>query len=263
MKLFFREYGKGNSIIIAHGLFGMSDNWIPVAKILSDTFKVFLLDLRNHGQSPNSDIHTYESISKDIIEFMNNNEIYKSHFIGHSMGGKSILQFAKNHPEKILSMTIVDISPKEYIPSEKFFKKALNHKLLLEELQKINLSGLKNRKELTEYLQNKFVNYFQLQLILKNIKTENKKFVWKINIDALYNHLNEMRDEIKPTAEMQKIKTQFIFGGNSPYFNKEDRIYIKENLPQAEIKIIPGTGHMIHIEKQQDFIKVISFFINS
>ena len=179
------------------------------------------------------------------------------------MGGKTVLKLAKNHPEKILSMTIVDISPKKYILSDNFFKKTLNHKLLLEELRKVNLSGLKNRKELTEYLQNKFVNYFQLQLILKNIKTENKKFVWKINIDALYNHLNEIRDEIKPTIEMQKIKTQFIFGGNSPYFNKEDRIYIKENLPQAEIKIIPNAGHLVHIEKQQDFIKVFSYFINS
>ena len=95
MKLFFREYGNGIPIIIAHGLFGMSDNWISVAKILSDTFKVYLLDLRNHGQSPHSDIHTYESISKDIIEFMNKNEIERSHFIGHSMGGKTVLQFAK------------------------------------------------------------------------------------------------------------------------------------------------------------------------
>ena len=263
MKLFFREYGKGNPIIIAHGLFGMSDNWISVAKILSGIFKVYLLDLRNHGQSPNSDIHTYEALSNDIFEFLNNKKIDKAHFIGHSMGGKTVLQFAKNHPEKILSMTIVDISPKEHIPSEKFFKKALNHKLLLEELQKINLSGLKNRKELSEYLQNKFVNYFQLQLILKNIKTENKKFVWKININALYNHLNEIRSEIKPSAEMQKIKTQFIFGGNSPHFSKEDRIYIKENLSQAEIKIIPGAGHLVHIEKQQDFIKIISHFTNS
>ncbi|MCD6556723.1 MAG: alpha/beta fold hydrolase [Bacteroidales bacterium] len=263
MKLFFREYGNGIPIIIAHGLFGMSDNWIPVAKILSEQFKVYLLDLRNHGLSPNSDIHTYESLSNDIFEFLSNNEIDKAHFIGHSMGGKTILQFAKNHPEKNLSMTIVDISPKEYIPSETFFKKALNHKLLLEELQKINLDSFKNRKEFTEYLQNKFTNYFQLQLILKNIKTENKKFVWKINIDALYNHLNEMRNKIKPTEKMQKIKTQFIFGENSPYFNKEDRIYIKENLPQAEIKIIPNAGHLVHIEKQQEFIKVISLFINS
>ena len=263
MKLFFREYGNGIPIIIAHGLFGMSDNWISVAKILSEGFKVYLLDSRNHGQSPHSKIHTYEALSKDIFEFLNNKKIDKAHFIGHSMGGKTVLQFAKNHPGKILSMTIVDISPKKYILSDNFFKKTLNHKLLLEELRKVNLSGLKNRKELTEYLQNKFVNYFQLQLILKNIKTENKKFVWKINIDALYNHLNEIRDEIKPTIEMQKIKTQFIFGGNSPYSNQEDRIYIKENLPQAEIKIIPNAGHLVHIEKQQDFIKVFSYFINS
>ncbi len=263
MKLFFREYGRGEPLIIVHGLFGMSDNWISVAKKLASDFKVYLPDMRNHGQSPHSQIHTYKAIGEDIVEFMTDNNINKAHFVGHSMGGKTVLQFAKNHFGKILSMTIVDISPKAYFPSEAFLMQAVNHKLLLEKIRKINLNSFKNRKELTDYLQNKFVNYFQLQLILKNIKTENKKFVWKINTDALYNHLTEMRREVKPTAEMQQIKTLFIFGANSPYFSNEDQIYINENLPQAEIKIIDDAGHLIHIEKQQAFIKVISHFLNS
>jgi pimeloyl-ACP methyl ester carboxylesterase len=34
MKLFFREYGQGKPMIILHGLFGSSDNWLTQAKIV-------------------------------------------------------------------------------------------------------------------------------------------------------------------------------------------------------------------------------------
>ena len=67
MKLFFREYGKGNPIIILHGLFGMSDNWMTMAKRLSDySHRVIVPDLRNHGQSPHAEAWDYETMAKDM-----------------------------------------------------------------------------------------------------------------------------------------------------------------------------------------------------
>ncbi|MEA3317665.1 MAG: alpha/beta fold hydrolase, partial [Bacteroidota bacterium] len=59
MKLFYRKYGEGEPIIILHGLYGSSDNWIPIAKSLSDKFEIYLLDQRNHGRSPHSNNHNY------------------------------------------------------------------------------------------------------------------------------------------------------------------------------------------------------------
>ncbi|HRI80187.1 MAG TPA: alpha/beta fold hydrolase, partial [Cyclobacteriaceae bacterium] len=54
MKLFFRQSGEGPPLIILHGLFGSSDNWYTLAKSFSQHFTVFLIDQRNHGQSPHS-----------------------------------------------------------------------------------------------------------------------------------------------------------------------------------------------------------------
>ncbi|TFG88434.1 MAG: alpha/beta fold hydrolase, partial [Candidatus Atribacteria bacterium] len=54
MKLFCRKYGSGPPLIILHGLYGSSDNWVSVARSISDRFTVYLPDQRNHGQSPHS-----------------------------------------------------------------------------------------------------------------------------------------------------------------------------------------------------------------
>lgn len=260
MKLFYREYGAGKPLIIAHGLFGMSDNWIPIAKKLAEKFKVYILDMRNHGKSPHSEIHTYEAMSKDIYEFIEDKKIEQATFIGHSMGGKAVLQFAENHPSNVREMIIVDISPKEYIPSENFFKKALNHKLLLENLMKIKLQDFNTRKKLSKFLETEIKNYFLIQLILKNIKKEKEGFQWKINLNTIYFHLDAMRKEIKLSKNVKMIKTLFLFGGNSPYFRKEDKIFIKEHFINYEIKIVSEAGHLIHIDKENKFINLVLSF---
>ncbi len=262
MKLFYREYGEGKPIIIAHGLFGMSDNWIPIAKHLSVKFKVYLLDLRNHGQSPHSEIHDYKSISDDINEFVDFKKIPNAIFIGHSMGGKSVLQFANTYPEKVKQLIIVDISPKEYRYNSVFLNRANNHKELLEKMKQIDLNDFKNRNEIRAYYIEYFQDEFTLQLIQKNIKRNNQsQFIWKVNVDVLYNSLEDLKKEVRLRGEISYVKTLFVFGSNSPYFRSEDKVYIQTKLPFAKIESIQAAGHMLHITNEKEFIKILSSFV--
>ncbi|MFC0183997.1 alpha/beta fold hydrolase [Pseudarcicella hirudinis] len=57
MKLFYRQTGQGGqNLIILHGIFGSSDNWLTIGKTLGEQHTVYMLDQRNHGQSPRSDV---------------------------------------------------------------------------------------------------------------------------------------------------------------------------------------------------------------
>src|SRR5437016_6235134 len=71
MKLFYRTYGQVKPLLILHGLFGMSDNWMTLAKHFGENgFAVYAVDLRNHGQSPHSEEFSYELMMKDVVELM-------------------------------------------------------------------------------------------------------------------------------------------------------------------------------------------------
>ncbi len=94
MKLFLRKYGSGPPLVILHGLYGSSDNWVSVAGKLSDTFTVILPDLRNHGQSPHSQTHNYEEMANDIAELIKDCGYDRIFLAGHSMGGKVAIKFA-------------------------------------------------------------------------------------------------------------------------------------------------------------------------
>ena len=98
MKLHFRESGSGKPLIILHGLFGFLDNWQTLAKYLSQHYRVYLVDLRNHGRSPHSPDFNYTLMAADLLEFITDQQIQDPVIMGHSMGGKVDMTFALQYP---------------------------------------------------------------------------------------------------------------------------------------------------------------------
>ena len=115
MQLFFRKYGAGEPVIILHGLFGISDNWITHAKRLAEKFEVFIPDLRNHGQSPQSHVFNYQVLVEDLLEYMQEQQLEKAIIIGHSMGGKVAMNFALAYPYMINKLEIGRASCRERV----------------------------------------------------------------------------------------------------------------------------------------------------
>jgi len=114
MQLNFKKFGNGEPLIILHGLFGSLDNWLTFAKKLGENFKVFIVDARNHGQSPHTDEFNYELMATDLYEFILQNNIVNPIILGHSMGGKTAMQFAMNYPNQLSKLIVADIAPKAY-----------------------------------------------------------------------------------------------------------------------------------------------------
>src|SRR6478736_4093635 len=94
MKLAYREIGNGRPLVILHGLFGQSDNWNTLARLFSEKgLRVFTVDLRNHGLSPQSEEWNYPVMAEDLKEFLDEHRLENPILLGHSMGGKVVLFF--------------------------------------------------------------------------------------------------------------------------------------------------------------------------
>ena len=116
MILNHKVFGSSNNkIIILHGLLGSLDNWVTVAKNLaSHGFEIILIDQRNHGKSFHADQFDYQTMSEDLKKFLDEKKIQKVSLIGHSMGGKTIMNFILNYPQYANKVIVVDILPKAY-----------------------------------------------------------------------------------------------------------------------------------------------------
>src|SRR5688572_7244206 len=147
MKLFVRESGSGSPLIILHGLFGMSDNWMTMAKRFAENnFHVFAPDLRNHGQSPHSDEWNFRVMAEDIFELIRDKNIDRASVIGHSLGGKVAMQMSVMQPEKLSALIVSDIAPKKY---------SIVHGKIIAALNEVKIETLTSRKEAEEMLSKK------------------------------------------------------------------------------------------------------------
>src|ERR1019366_3265849 len=122
MQLHFKESGQGRAVVLLHGLFGSSDNWHFIAQRLAEQFYVFAVDHRNHGQSPHHAEMNYPLMAADVEKFFVTRGLESAVVIGHSMGGKTAMQFARQFPHRADKLVVADMAPREYAPAhEKIF----------------------------------------------------------------------------------------------------------------------------------------------
>jgi|YNPMSStandDraft_2_1061718.scaffolds.fasta_scaffold05703_2 pimeloyl-ACP methyl ester carboxylesterase len=261
MELFYRKTGNERPLIILHGLYGMSDNWLTIARFLSDIFTVWLPDLRNHGRSPHTNSHTYYEMADDIYHFIKTHNIQMPIIIGHSMGGKLALIFDRKFPNIASKLIIVDIAPVNY--SNYGLQEITFHKKIIDSLLKLDVKSLKNRNDadvlLSESIKNQQIRAFLLKNLQRNKENE---FYWLINLPILKTYLPHIIDGFENWTDDFKIQkpTLFIKGQLSQYIRDEFIINIKKTFNNVTIKTIPSAGHWLHIEKTNEFIKIIKEF---
>ena len=88
MELYSRIDGTGFPVVILHGLLGSSENWREVSKRLGQSCRVYGVDLRNHGQSPHSELMTYPVMADDLHEFFERKEISETPPLPRSLIGR-------------------------------------------------------------------------------------------------------------------------------------------------------------------------------
>lgn len=252
-KLNFKVFGEGEPLIILHGLFGSLDNWITLAKRFSENFKVYVVDQRNHGLSFHSDQFNYEVMSEDLMTFMNQENIESANLIGHSMGGKTVMNFAVSYPEKIQRLIVADIGPKYY---------PVHHTQIIKALYSIKVSELNSRKDADDQMSTLISNFGIRQFLLKNLSRDGDHFKWKMNLDVIASNIEEVGKALNQNATYAK-ETLFIRGQNSDYINDSDLNLINSIFPKAKLDTIEGAGHWLHAEKPQEFYDMVFNFLNS
>jgi esterase len=260
MKLFYRKYGNGPALIILHGLYGSSDNWVTIARNLSDSFTVYLPDQRNHGQSPHSQVHDYDSMRNDLYELVNDLSLKKFFLAGHSMGGKTAIAFAMKWPEMLNGLLIADISP--FTTQNSSNSIYTRHYTILNAILSVDPGKLSNRSQAETLLAQNIPSEKERGLILKNLqRTSDNTFAWKLNASSLLKNLGKIMEGIDRGTDFNRQITGFpvIFlrGGDSDYIPKKDFMDIMHAFPAADIIDVEGAGHWIQVDRPGEVVKYI------
>jgi pimeloyl-ACP methyl ester carboxylesterase len=213
---------------------------------------VYIVDQRDHGKSPHTNEFDYFHLAEDLLGFMEANWLFSAHIIGHSMGGKTAMQFAALHPEMVNKLIVLDITPKKY---------KSGHDAIFEALLQMDLKKLSNRNDAEEFLIEKIMDDSTRAFLLKSLKrNKDGSFKWKMNLPLLYDNYEAIINDLV-IDEPIDIPSLFVSGSRSDYIREEDKILIHSKFSNVVFETIQDAGHWLHADKPKVLKHIVKDFI--
>ena len=262
------DEGKSdNVILLIHGLGTSAKSWMKNIPSLSKDFRVIAIDLPGYGKSDKGNYkYSMSWYATVLTEFLDELNIEKATFVGHSMGGQISIVTSLNYPNKVDKLVL--ISPAGF---EKFtdgegdwMKSAFTIDLVKDTpTRNIDINLKSNFYEMPDD-----ADFFVTDRIQVKGATDFEDYCY-----AVTRNVTGMIDE-PVLKELKNIshKTLILFGNNDGLIPNiylhggftEDIANIGNSLiPNSSLVLVPECGHMLQFEKSEVANKEIINFINN
>jgi esterase len=253
MKLATTSYGEnGSPVVVLHGLFGSSRNWMTAARRLASEHRVIAADLRNHGTSPHTETMSYPEMAGDVYETITDLGFGPVALIGHSMGGKTAMLAALQHPEVVDRLVVVDAAPVAYPPAFVAYAQAM---------RAANLTSVHRRADVEKQLVEAVPEAGTRAFLLQNLILDDSGVRWRPNLPAIEAALPAISGWPADVTGSYDGPTLFVYGGKSDYVRPEHRDTILRYFPHTKFAEIPEAGHWVHAERLDDFLAAVTPFL--
>jgi len=245
--IFIDDQGHGTPLVLVHGFLGSSDMWLPQVKFFKDDFRVISPALPGFGKSNivNS-CDSIECMAKVILRSLELKKIDKFNLLGHSMGGMIVQEIAKIAGEKILKLICYGTGARGNIPGR--------FETIDQSREKLKTNGLEStayRIAKTWFIEEDKAKYFYL------CEAAGKQ----TSVEAADNGLVAMKNwNGVDNLENIKNKTLIIWGDKDKAYNYK-QIKTLNNIPDSELRVVPGCSHNVHLEKPEEFNKILAEFL--
>lgn len=251
-----RDYDK--NVLLIHGFTGSSEDWEDIRESIAGV-RFISVDLPGHGRSDSpTDLRYYsqENLVKLIEDIRNRSGLEKIIIIGYSMGGRVALSYAVKYPDYLQKLIIES-----------------GHPGLMTEEER--LERIKQDEKLAEFIEQNeiddFVDFWMSKDIFESqsnlpesVRIEIRKRKLQNNTTGLSNMLKGFSTgKMKPVWEdLKKIKCEtLLITGELDVKYCEVSKKIRTEIPNSRLEIVKGAGHNVHLEKRDEFIKLINGFI--
>jgi len=188
---------------------------------------------------------------EDLKELMDEEGLKKAFLMGHSLGGKTAMNFALKYPEYVEKLIVADIAPRFY---------AVHHLSILEGLNALDLTEIQSRKDADDELSTYIPEIGVRQFLLKSLGRDSDGFMWKINLPVITANIDEVGKAL-PEGKSFSGPTLFMAGSNSSYIQQSDMDDIDGFFPNNEVEFIADAGHWLHAEQPDAVAEEIRRFL--
>ena len=247
------DQGVGRPVLVLHGLFGSAANWMAVTRRLAQQFRVFALDLRNHGASPWAERMDYHAMAEDVATFIAAQGLGSAAILGHSMGGKAAMVLALTEPALVERLVVVDIAPVPHPPT---------HTAYVEAMRGLDLRGVTRRGAADALLRPHIPDDAERLFLLQNLVPGPEGMRWRLNLDAILADMAALSGfpDFAPGVHYRG-PTLLVRGERSPYVAEGDLPIFRRLFPTVRPVTIARAGHWVHADRTEEFLAAVTPFL--
>jgi len=228
-------------VILIHGAGGDYLHW-PVHMRRMSGFRVYALDLPGHGKSKGHGLQSIEGYAQTVIDWMNGMELPRAVLIGHSMGSAISLWMALHHPNRVWGTGLVGAGPR--LP--------------------VNPTLLEETGHSTTFptAVDKIIKWSFSPDTERSVVETARERMLETRPSVLHGDFKAC-NEYDLAGRLGKIKPPVLVvcGEDDKMVPLSLSRELAHGVPKADLEIIPGTGHMMMIEKPEAVVEVLQPFI--
>lgn len=232
--MYYEVHGKGESLLLLHGGTGRIESFYNQIPVLAEHFRVIAPDSRAHGRTTDSGKPlSYALMADDMIKLLDLLEVNRAHVVGWSDGGNIGLNLAINHPERIRKLVVLGAN--------------------------FNPDGLTD--EFDDWFKNATAETWSVDAREFYQKHAPDPSHWPVFIDKIKAMWLTQPNYTREELERVQVSTLVMAGENEEVVRREHTEEMHLMLPNAVLKIIPGTGHSAPVEKPGEVNQAILEFL--
>ena len=255
MLLAFDDNGPGPVVVLLHGFPFDRHLWNAQVANIGSIYRVITPDLRGHGESAAPDgAYPIDALADDVIETLDALQLRGPVVIGgHSMGGYVALSLAVRFPERVRALILIDTRA-----GADGFDAASNRKSLARLVEETGetttvVDGMlpKLFSPLTRERRPEVISMLHEQML-------------KTHPRAIVGALRGMAERPDRTGDLSKIRVPalVLVGEDDAITPVTEAQTLADALPNAQLEVIPGAGHVAPAENPDATNRAILTFLN-
>jgi pimeloyl-ACP methyl ester carboxylesterase len=236
----YLDGGQGEPLMLLHGFGGNKDNFTRVARFLTSRYRVIVPDHIGFGESAHPQDADYSPITQaDRLHALTQAlGIQSVHVGGNSMGGQIAMTYAALYPDEVKSLWLLDPAGVWSAPESELRKiiRETNHNPLL----------VRNEDEFAQI----FV------MVMNEPPFVPRPILNVLAKERIRNYVLEERifrqlvaDSVEDRVSGLKTPSLIVWGDSDRLINVATADILHKLLPNSQVVIMPGIGHVPMIER--------------
>lgn len=244
------DAGNGLPLLFVHGFPLSSAAWKHQIGALQSAHRVIAPDLRGFGDSEaTAGAVSMDQYATDLHELLRHLSIASAVVIGHSMGGYIALAFARKFPKAVQGLVLVGTKAGADTPEAAAARR--------ETAEKVMATGTQT---VIDAMSPKF---FSLAHNNAGETDEVRAIMSAAKPAGVAGALLGMaaRPDSTPFLKQIDMPTLVVAGVDDQVISAAESKKMADALPNAKLELIPGAGHLVAMEKPEEFNRILTAWL--